>query len=70
MRDLSFVQDSGKTYDNGKSCYPTLLRLNLKRDQAIELAQLILTKFKTATSKNEEYLYEIPLFGDIKDITE
>ena len=70
MKDLLFTQDAGKTIVDGKFHYPVLLRLELKKDQAIDLAKTMLSKYQQASSENEEFLFEIPLFGDIKDIKE
>lgn len=68
MKDLLFIQDGGETFVDGKPEWPVMIRVNLKRDQALDLAKTILVKFQNF--KDDEFLTEIPLFGEIKDITE
>ncbi len=51
----------------GKSHYPDLLRLVVPKNEAIALAQKILSAYEMAKDE-DTHLMEIPLFGELESL--
>ena len=67
VEDVVFTQGAGLTFENGKSKYPTLLRLDVDRKRAMELAISILQSLKTDEPGVGDYI-NLTFFGQLEQM--
>ena len=70
FKDYVFKQNDGEVIgDDGKSHWPTLVRVKIQRKRAMDAAIQLLNAVKDPDPLDNEYI-ELTMFGSLEDVTE